>query len=131
MVYCDLHGHSRKPNVFMYGCTPEKRSTSVRDFVQERLFPWLMSKKVQQATFSFNYKVMPSPVPSLIHFQNENLNFFYNCLQAPDLFSFRECKFKVRKSKEGTARVVMWRQMGVANSFTMEATFCGANFGDR
>ncbi|XP_015750259.1 PREDICTED: cytosolic carboxypeptidase 3-like [Acropora digitifera] len=24
----------------------------------------------------------------------------------------------------------MWRQMGIANSFTMEATFCGANFGD-
>ena len=94
VIYCDLHGHSRKPNVFMYGCTPDSRATSVKDFVQERLFPWLMSKK------------------------------------APDLFSFRECKFKVRKCKEGTARVVMWRQLGVANSFTMEATFCGANFGN-
>lgn len=20
VLYCDLHGHSRKPNVFMYGC---------------------------------------------------------------------------------------------------------------
>lgn len=50
--------------------------------------------------------------------------------QAPDKFSFSGCKFRVRKCKESTARVVMWRQMGITNSFTMEATFCGANFGD-
>ena len=57
----------------------------------------------------------------------------HGCLvlsQAPDKFSFSGCKFRVRKCKESTARVVMWRQMGITNSFTMEATFCGANFGD-
>jgi hypothetical protein len=32
----------------MYGCTPDSRGTSVKDFVQERLFPWLMSKKVKR-----------------------------------------------------------------------------------
>ena len=38
IMYCDLHGHSRKPNVFMYGCdikgSPE----------DTRLFPLLLSK---------------------------------------------------------------------------------------
>ncbi|KAJ7370497.1 hypothetical protein OS493_032063 [Desmophyllum pertusum] len=94
IIYCDLHGHSRKPNVFMYGCTADPKMASMSDFVEERLFPWMMSQK------------------------------------APDKFSFSGCKFRVRKCKESTARVVMWRQMGITNSFTMEATFCGANFGD-
>lgn len=94
IIYCDLHGHSRKPNVFMYGCTADPKMGSMSDFVEERLFPWMMSQK------------------------------------APDKFSFSGCKFRVRKCKESTARVVMWRQMGITNSFTMEATFCGANFGD-
>ncbi|XP_031548835.1 cytosolic carboxypeptidase 2-like isoform X2 [Actinia tenebrosa] len=93
-IYCDLHGHSRKPNVFMYGCTEDPKVGSVTNFLEERLFPWMMSQR------------------------------------APDKFSFQGCKFIVRKCKESTARVVMWRQLGIANSFTMEATFCGANFGD-
>jgi len=78
----------------MYGCTADPKMTSMSNFVEERLFPWMMSQK------------------------------------APDKFSFSGCKFRVRKCKESTARVVMWRQMGITNSFTMEATFCGANFGD-
>ena len=41
VLYCDLHGHSRKNNVFMYGCD-SKSSTSVN--LQERVFPLMMSK---------------------------------------------------------------------------------------
>ena len=43
-------------------------------------------------------------------------------------FSFSSCKFNIQKSKEGTGRVVMWK-MGIRNSFTMEATFCGSTLG--
>ncbi|XP_027430290.1 cytosolic carboxypeptidase 3 isoform X8 [Zalophus californianus] len=45
-------------------------------------------------------------------------------------FSFSACKFNVQKSKEGTGRVVMWK-MGIRNSFTMEATFCGSTLGNK
>ncbi|XP_063106598.1 cytosolic carboxypeptidase 3 isoform X3 [Cavia porcellus] len=45
-------------------------------------------------------------------------------------FSFSSCKFNVQKSKEGTGRVVMWK-MGIRNSFTMEATFCGSTLGNK
>jgi cytosolic carboxypeptidase protein 2/3 len=38
VMYCDLHGHSRKPNVFMYGCNNPK------DPAECRLFPLLLSK---------------------------------------------------------------------------------------
>ena len=53
-----------------------------------------------------------------------------NCLslsvpQCPDKFSFRSCKFQIRRCKESTGRVVMWRQMNIYNSFTLEATFSG------
>ena len=31
--------------------------------------------------------------------------------------------------QEGTGRVVMWREMGITNSYTMESTFCGSVLG--
>lgn len=43
-------------------------------------------------------------------------------------FSFKSCKFRVQKSKEGTGRIVMWR-LGIKNSYTMEATFGGSTLG--
>jgi len=38
VMYCDLHGHSRKPNVFMYGCNNSKAPEECR------IFPLLLSK---------------------------------------------------------------------------------------
>uniref|UniRef100_A0A1I8HQD0 Cytosolic carboxypeptidase 2 n=1 Tax=Macrostomum lignano TaxID=282301 RepID=A0A1I8HQD0_9PLAT len=85
-LYCDLHGHSRKSHVFMYGCDSQYRDVepvrvnAVRlrlqpeAFLNERLFPWLVSR----------------------------------C--APGLFSFHGCRFNIRRCKEATGRVVMWRQ---------------------
>ena len=43
-------------------------------------------------------------------------------------FSFRSCKFRVQKSKEGTGRIVMWK-LGIKNSYTMESTFGGSTLG--
>ncbi|XP_043943115.1 cytosolic carboxypeptidase 3 [Protopterus annectens] len=91
ILYCDFHGHSRKQNVFVYGCgeclpSPLKHRAQV--------FPFMLSRNCQ------------------------------------DKFSFSDCKFKVQKSKEGTGRVVMWK-LGVSNSYTMEASFCGSVIGRR
>ncbi|CAI8023996.1 Cytosolic carboxypeptidase 3 [Geodia barretti] len=42
-IYVDLHGHSRKHNVFMYGChTPKADHTQ---FLYERLLPFLLSEQ--------------------------------------------------------------------------------------
>lgn len=50
LIYCDLHGHSRKQNVFMYGCNTtepnEVNFANPEHFLRERLFPFLMSRKV-------------------------------------------------------------------------------------
>ncbi|XP_041531559.1 cytosolic carboxypeptidase 3 isoform X3 [Microtus oregoni] len=94
ILYCDLHGHSRKQNIFMYGCDGSSRSKTKGLYLQQRIFPLMLSK---------------------------------NC---PNKFSFSACKFNVQKSKEGTGRVVMWK-MGIRNSFTLEATFCGSTLGNK
>ena len=87
ILYCDLHGHSRKPNIFMYGCdykaTPEVT----------RQFPLLLSK------------ISP-------------------------LFDFEASRFGVQKSKEATARVAMFKELGSCPQvYTMESTFSGLDKG--
>lgn len=44
-------------------------------------------------------------------------------------FSYEDCCFEVQKSREATARVVMWREFNLINSFTLEASFCGPSKG--
>lgn len=85
VLCCDLHGHSRKKNIFMYGCTGRAR-------LKERVFPKLLEK-------------------------------------CSEIFSFNDCVFGIQKSKEATARIVIWREMGIINSYTLEASFCGSDFG--
>ncbi|KFW61170.1 Cytosolic carboxypeptidase 3, partial [Pygoscelis adeliae] len=91
-LYCDIHGHNRKQNVFMYGC--ERKQQAKAPYVHPHVFPLMLSKS------------------------------------CPDKFSFPDCRFRVRKSKEGTGRVVMWK-MGINNSYTLEASICGSKLGCR
>ena len=37
----------------------------------------------------------------------------------------------MQKSKANTARVVVNQELGVVNSYTLEASFCGPNFGSK
>nr|XP_020469450.1 cytosolic carboxypeptidase 2 [Monopterus albus] len=49
---------------------------------------------------------------------------------ASNKFSFKSCRFRVQKCREGTGRIAMWR-LGIRNSYTMEATFGGSTLGNR
>ena len=44
-------------------------------------------------------------------------------------FCKKSCSFSVEKSKEATARVVVWGRLGIPLSYTMESTYCGTNQG--
>jgi len=94
VMYCDLHGHSRKKNVFIYGCDSKYRNATQQagGRLRERIFPRMLWKN-------------------------------------SDTFSFSDCSFKVQRSKETTGRVVVWRECDIPNSYTLEASFAGANFG--
>jgi len=89
-MYIDLHGHSRKYNVFMYGCDDKKKPRP-----QVRTFPKMLS----------------------MHSAGRK----YVC--------YNDCSFAVKKGRESTARVVVSKEINILNSFTLEATFCGSNYG--
>ena len=85
-LVCDLHGHSRKKNIFMYGCNvPDHPEVT-------RLFPYLLAK------------VSP-------------------------YFSYKDCRFKMQKSKEATMRIALYKETRAPNIFTLEASFCGNDEG--
>ena len=44
VLYLDLHGHSRKQNVFTYGC--HSHNSNHKQILNERLFPFLLSRQV-------------------------------------------------------------------------------------
>ncbi|XP_044115244.1 cytosolic carboxypeptidase 2 isoform X7 [Neovison vison] len=55
LLYCDFHGHSRKNNIFLYGCNSNDR----KYWLHERVFPLMLSKNAPDK-FSFqscNFKV--------------------------------------------------------------------------
>lgn len=90
LLYCDLHGHSRKKNIFMYGCDSKKHPNP-----KVRIFPRMLSDSDIGKNF----------------------------------VSFSDCSFTLNKGKESTARVVVARELGILNSYTLEASFCGPDFG--
>ena len=90
-LYCDLHAHSRKYNVFMYGCENRKKS---HKYLKEQIFPYMLHKN------------------------------------AKDRFNFEDCRFTVTRDKEGTGRIV-FKNMGILNSYTLEASYGGSNCGNK
>lgn len=101
LVFCDYHGHSRKKNVFMYGCS-----------IKETM--WQSS--VNTSTCDLNEDLGYRTLPKLLS-------------QMAPAFSLSSCSFVVECSKEATARVVVWREIGVQRSYTMESTLCGCDQG--
>ncbi|XP_061077713.1 cytosolic carboxypeptidase 4 isoform X2 [Conger conger] len=101
LVFCDYHGHSRKKNVFLYGCS-----------VKETL--WQAGATVNNATLKEDpgHRTIPKTLDRI----------------AP-AFSFNSCNYLVEKSRASTARVVVWREMGVVRSYTMESTYNGCDQG--
>jgi hypothetical protein len=97
VMFCDIHGHSVKHNLFLYGC-PKAKPESETAMMQ------------------------PDGEPLFHDFPNV-LNF------ASSFFSMPDSRFVIEKIKEHTGRVVAWRELGIANSFTLEASLCGSGDG--
>ncbi|XP_057186317.1 cytosolic carboxypeptidase 4 isoform X2 [Triplophysa rosa] len=101
LVFCDYHGHSRKKNVFLYGCS-----------MKETL--WQSGSTINTASLKEDpgYRTIAKTLDRI----------------AP-AFSFNNCNYLVEKSRASTARVVVWREIGVLRSYTMESTYNGCNQG--
>ena len=50
---------------------------------------------------------------------------------ACPVFDSNLCKYTTERSKEATARVVLWREMGIVGSYTLESSYCGTDLGDK
>jgi len=92
LLYCDLHGHSRKKNSFIYGCN-RAANGGFNSWTKVRLLPRILARNSH-------------------------------------VFDITGCKFKVEKGKLGTGRVVVWKEYEVTNSFTLENSFHGYDYGD-
>jgi hypothetical protein len=87
LLFCDMHGHSKKRNVFMYGCVSAQNDMNQhRNNNLIRLVPYIFGQKSK-------------------------------------IFSFPDCKFANEKEKESTARLVMFKEYNIMNSYTLESTF--------
>ncbi|XP_064032492.1 cytosolic carboxypeptidase 1 isoform X3 [Pogoniulus pusillus] len=123
LVYCDYHGHSRKKNVFMYGCSIKETMwhTNVNaascDLMEDPGYRCLDLKK----------KILISRKWQTCCHLNTTLPKILS--QTAPAFCMGSCSFVVEKSKESTARVVVWREIGVQRSYTMESTLCGCDQG--
>eukprot|EP01032_Pedospumella_encystans_P018648 gene18648-21219_t len=107
LLYLDLHGHSKLKNAFCYGCDV----TLQNDKIARQLLPHMPPEDVtQRRVFS---RVFPRVLGAVS-----------NCSQD-GYFSYRDCSYHVNKSKGGTGRVVCWREINIAASYTIEASFCG------
>ncbi|XP_046861355.1 cytosolic carboxypeptidase 1-like [Xenia sp. Carnegie-2017] len=110
LVFCDFHGHSRKKNIFMYGCRNSTADLPVTIVTSgsESDSSNVEEAKTQEASFRTLPRILHSIAPS---------------------FTYQNCNFDVATSKETTARVVVWREFDISRSYTMESTYCGADQG--
>ncbi|XP_077371617.1 cytosolic carboxypeptidase 4 [Festucalex cinctus] len=101
LVFCDYHGHSRKKNVFLYGCS-----------IKETL--WQSGSTFDTAGLKEDpgYRTIAKALDRI----------------AP-AFSFNSCNYMVEKSRSATARIVVWKELGVLRSYTMESTYNGFDQG--
>jgi cytosolic carboxypeptidase protein 2/3 len=90
-AFIDMHGHSRKKNVFVYGPYYPLHNDK---YLRMRVLPKLISEETSK-------------------------------------FRFFSCKFRIERSKEKAARIVLWREFNIMNCFTFEASFYGALNDDR
>ncbi|XP_074090237.1 cytosolic carboxypeptidase 4 isoform X2 [Macrotis lagotis] len=101
VVFCDFHGHSQKKNVFFYGCS-----------IKETLWQAGCTVDTSIVTEDVDYMTLPKILD-----------------KVSPAFAINSCSFLVEKSRASTARVVVWREIGVLRSYTMESTYCGCNQG--
>ncbi|CAG9462836.1 unnamed protein product [Pedinophyceae sp. YPF-701] len=113
-MFVDFHGHSRKKGVFIYGCTDpqptggEPSGCEGFPYCVDMLGPGCIGCKIG-VPISLQQKLYPYILER----------------EAPEIFSFGSSVFSLHRSKETTARAVGYRELGLCNSFTLEASFAG------
>mmetsp|Transcript_37375 Transcript_37375/g.73512 ORF Transcript_37375/g.73512 Transcript_37375/m.73512 type:complete len:1404 (-) Transcript_37375:105-4316(-) len=116
ILFCDFHGHSNMPDFTLYGCDPaQTNSFNAR-------VPNIKEKKTEDTQRWMG--VVPPGEPA-----KEKLFPTLISRHGASLFQLSACTYNITKTKLGSARVVVWRELRLWNSFTLEASFYGSSFG--
>lgn len=112
LAFIDIHGHSRRKSVFAYGCE-KKPGREFEPGGPLHRMPGSLGMH-PGVPVALQEKVLPY----LLYKRN------------PWAITFRGSCWRVQRNKEGTARIVGWKELGIVNSFTLEASFCGPHAED-
>ncbi|GLE10376.1 hypothetical protein PINS_up022477 [Pythium insidiosum] len=131
-LYCDLHGHSRKKNIFLYGCVPHAPTgvTTTAAASASAASAAETASAIASASASTGDGHAGTSA-SAGRSDAARLRLFPHVLSktcgvaSGGYYSFADCTFSVSSSKRGTGRVVMWHEARVLHSFTLEASFFG------
>jgi len=93
LMYCDLHGHSRYYNSFLFACHKGTFGT-LCSWTQSRLLTRILARQCH-------------------------------------ILNYHQCSFKVEPEKNNTARVIIWKEFKVVNSFTLESSQYGYMVGNK
>jgi hypothetical protein len=185
VLQCDIHGHSRKEGLFVYGCVSdnsweryikerdeEKRLAGLKREVEEKKEK---EKEGKEMVVAFNGGVVKKDYDkgggvTTNYSSNSTTNYATNYtannngandnknseredgnnateISVPDnlhsklrarmfpriystrcpSFIFNGCSFRLQKSKATTMRIVMYEELGIVCSYTLEASFAGLN----
>jgi hypothetical protein len=109
LLFCDFHGHSRRRNVFTFGCHEQAADGAIP-----------LPGETPDIGGPSAQKCGPSPklFPKLL-------------ASRIDTFVLKDCSWKVQKDKKNCARLAMWRDALLPASYTIEASFAGPDTGTR
>lgn len=131
-LYIDFHGHSRKYNVFFYGCEEKKSKNSSSN--SSSLPRYLTNTTSSMSNLTINSSNVSSILSNSIHLSHQSprslSKFVTNHFVTKKFFNYDDCAFHLKKGRDSTARIVVSKEFNIGLSFTMEATFCSIDFGN-
>ena len=128
---CTLYRSARpqqEKNVFIYSCCPTESSAHLRPNNWRSLFEEKHEEMKSDESVSLKHNEEMKVNSRLLAFIMSKVQCDADATameREPVNFSYKDSRFVVTKSKRSTARVVVWSQLGIANSCTVEASFCG------
>mmetsp|Transcript_35248 Transcript_35248/g.110961 ORF Transcript_35248/g.110961 Transcript_35248/m.110961 type:complete len:1129 (-) Transcript_35248:2965-6351(-) len=110
----DLHGHSRKEAVFMYGCVPDKKWIAYsNNSLEENPNVEEWTKEGTKERFAMDIwaaRLLPRVLAT-----------------RSRMFSFEDCNFAMQPSKQACMRMVCCNELKCPLAYTLEASFSGRN----
>lgn len=145
LLFCDFHGHSRKYGFFTYGCSEDKSRRSNQDYEASGTKAEAEKKKPPVPKFRREKKKRAKKSKERrkggakkkkkkkkkTKQEKSDVTLLPKLLaRACCAFAYSDCSFAIKKSKESTGRVQIFRQsLGETLSYTVEASLGGVTFG--